>query len=55
MDYLKIEKSDNLHGSVDISGAKNAALPLIAATILSKNDVVLENCPYIILILKEME
>ena len=48
MDYLKIEKSDNLHGSVDISGAKNAALPLIAATILSKNDAVLENLPDVV-------
>ncbi|RDU57896.1 UDP-N-acetylglucosamine 1-carboxyvinyltransferase [Helicobacter sp. MIT 99-5507] len=48
MDYLRIKHSDNLYGSVKISGAKNSALPLIAATILSKNDVVLENLPNVV-------
>ena len=48
MDYLRIKNSENLSGSVKISGAKNAALPLIASTILSKNDVVLENVPSVV-------
>ena len=43
--YLKIKHSPKLKGSVTISGAKNAALPLIAASILSKNDFYLDNVP----------
>ncbi len=36
-----------LHGSVRISGGKNAALPAIAAALLSADDVVLRNMPHI--------
>ena len=43
--YLKIKHSPKLKGSVTISGAKNSALPVIAASILSKNDFYLENVP----------
>ena len=43
--YLKIKHSPKLKGSVKISGAKNAALPVIASSILSKNDFYLENVP----------
>lgn len=43
--YLHIYHSPKLKGSVKISGAKNAALPLIAATILAKNSVNLKNVP----------
>jgi UDP-N-acetylglucosamine 1-carboxyvinyltransferase len=43
--YLHIYYSPNLSGSVEISGAKNAALPLIASTILAKNEVSLSNVP----------
>jgi UDP-N-acetylglucosamine 1-carboxyvinyltransferase len=43
--YLHIYNSPNLSGSVEISGAKNAALPLIASTILAKNEVNLSNIP----------
>lgn len=45
MDYLEIEGGAKLTGSVTIDGAKNAALPLIAATILSKNHVTIDNLP----------
>ena len=38
MDYLKIQGNAKLNGSIDISGAKNAALPLIAMSILAKDD-----------------
>ncbi|MDF2378642.1 MAG: UDP-N-acetylglucosamine 1-carboxyvinyltransferase [Candidatus Gracilibacteria bacterium] len=34
-----------LRGSVDISGSKNAALPILAATLLSKEESVLTNVP----------
>jgi len=37
MNYLQINGGNKLNGSVKISGAKNAALPLLASTILSKN------------------
>jgi len=43
--YLNIKHSPNLSGSIEISGAKNAALPIIASTILAKNSVNLQNVP----------
>ena len=43
--YLKITRSPNLTGEVTISGAKNAALPLIASSILAKNEVEFTNVP----------
>ena len=47
MDYLKIKSSDTLDGTIKISGAKNASLPLIAMTILAKNKVVIKNLPHV--------
>ncbi len=43
--YLHIYHSPKLSGEVKISGAKNAALPLIASTILAKNEALLLNVP----------
>ncbi len=45
MDYLKIHNKTNLHGTITISGAKNASLPLIAMTIVAKNRVEIQNLP----------
>ncbi|MDR0407418.1 MAG: UDP-N-acetylglucosamine 1-carboxyvinyltransferase [Campylobacteraceae bacterium] len=45
MDYLEIEGSKKLNGTVIISGAKNAALPLLACTLLSKTPVCINNIP----------
>lgn len=45
MHYLRINGGKKLSGSIKISGAKNAALPLIALSILSKNEVVIKNLP----------
>ena len=36
-----------IKGEVDISGAKNSCLPLMAASILFKNKVVLKNVPFV--------
>ena len=36
-----------LRGAVPISGAKNSALPLLSACLLTKEEVVLHNCPRI--------
>ncbi len=48
MDYLKIVGKNNLKGEVNISGAKNAALPLLTATILSSNSVNITNLPNVV-------
>jgi len=48
MDYLEIIGQKKLSGSVKISGAKNAALPVIAATILSDETVRLTNLPDVV-------
>ncbi|MFA6192537.1 MAG: UDP-N-acetylglucosamine 1-carboxyvinyltransferase [Sulfurimonas sp.] len=45
MDYLKIQGIKSLNGTIKISGAKNASLPLIAMTILAKNSVHIKNLP----------
>jgi UDP-N-acetylglucosamine 1-carboxyvinyltransferase len=45
LDYLKVIGKKKLQGSVRISGAKNAALPLLASTILSNNQVKINNLP----------
>ena len=48
MDYLKIKGGTKLSGSIQISGAKNSALPVIAATILSDKPVKLTNLPNVV-------
>lgn len=45
MEKLVIQGGKTLHGEVRISGAKNAALPLIAATLLAPGTHVLHNVP----------
>jgi UDP-N-acetylglucosamine 1-carboxyvinyltransferase len=48
LDYLKVIGKKNLEGSVKISGAKNAALPLLASTILSSKKVHISNLPDVV-------
>ncbi len=48
MDYLEIEGGCKLSGNVTISGAKNSALAVIAATILSDKEVTLTNLPNVV-------
>lgn len=45
MDKLVIEGGHPLQGEVTISGSKNAALPIIAATLLTDDKCVLRNIP----------
>lgn len=45
MDKLVIEGGKRLEGSVTISGAKNACLPILAATLLSDDKSVIKNIP----------
>ena len=47
MEKLLIKGGKSLSGQIDCSGAKNAALPVIAASILSSDDVTLKNLPYL--------
>ena len=47
MEKLLIIGGASLKGEISCSGAKNAALPMIAATILSDEDVILKNLPYL--------
>ena len=47
MDKLLIEGGTKLSGNVTISGAKNAALPILAGTLLATETVVLSNVPHL--------
>jgi UDP-N-acetylglucosamine 1-carboxyvinyltransferase len=45
MDYIEIEGGVQLHGHVRVSGAKNAALPIIASLLLTTGETRLRNVP----------
>ncbi len=47
MDKLLITGGKRLSGALRISGAKNAALPILAATVLTDEPVVLDNLPHL--------
>jgi len=47
MDKLKIVGGTKLKGQIRISGAKNSALPAMAASLLTVGDVILENLPMV--------
>ncbi|MGE0103421.1 MAG: UDP-N-acetylglucosamine 1-carboxyvinyltransferase [Blastocatellales bacterium] len=47
MDKFRISGGRPLSGSVSISGAKNSALPCLAATLLTPETVTLRNVPYV--------
>ena len=45
MDSLEIKGGAPLHGEVEISGAKNAVLPILAATLLTRAPCVIRRVP----------
>ena len=47
MEKLLIRGGKTLTGEINCSGAKNAALPVIAASLLTGDDVVLQNLPHL--------
>ena len=47
MEKFVISGQKKLRGEVEIRGAKNAALPILAATLLTKEDCVIDNMPLI--------
>src|SRR4051812_50175162 len=48
MDKIRIRGGRPLHGRLPISGAKNAALPLMAAALLSDETLTLTNLPHLV-------
>lgn len=47
MPKLRIEGGNSLCGVIDIQGAKNSILPIMAATLTTDGECVIENCPNI--------
>ena len=47
MDKLLIKGGRQLHGELRVSGAKNAALPILAATLLADEPVTIGNLPHL--------
>jgi len=47
MDKLRVQGGVRLEGSVRISGAKNSALPAMAAALLTAEQITLENLPMV--------
>lgn len=47
MDRIRISGGNKLHGIIPISGAKNAALPLMIASLLTSDTLTLENVPHL--------
>jgi len=47
MDKLLIQGGNRLQGDITISGAKNAALPILCAGLLTSGDVELSNVPHL--------
>ena len=47
MDKIRIRGGRPLHGSIAIGGAKNAALPLMTACLLTDEPLVLKNLPFL--------
>ena len=45
MDIFRISGGNPLHGKVKVSGSKNSALPLFAASLLTDEETILENVP----------
>lgn len=48
MKLLKVSKQGALNGEIRVQGSKNAVLPIMAAALLTRDAVVLHNCPRIL-------
>ena len=47
MEMIRIQGGKPLRGTIPVSGAKNAALPLMAAALLSDKPLTLTNLPHL--------
>ena len=45
MNYLKVTGGTRLHGELELQGAKNSVLPILAATLLNRGESVIHHCP----------
>ena len=45
MSKLIIDGNKKMEGEIDVQGAKNAVLPILAAAILSDGKNIIHNCP----------
>ena len=45
MDKIRIKGNANLKGNIDVPGSKNASLPILVSSLLSKNNLTLMNVP----------
>ena len=45
MKHISIWGGNSLYGEIDVQGSKNAALPILAATLLNSGESVIKNCP----------
>lgn len=46
-EYLKVKGGEELFGKIQLHGAKNAVLPLLALGVMTEEDVTVKDCPYI--------
>src|SRR6266571_3958965 len=47
MDKLRIKGGHRLQGQLRINGSKNSALPAMAASLLTRDEVILQNLPFV--------
>ncbi len=47
MNKLVVEGGIPLKGGIDVQGAKNAVLPILAAAVLAKDECIIHNCPWL--------
>ena len=45
MDKLIVHGGATLHGTINISGSKNASLPILAASLLTEQEVIIRRVP----------
>lgn len=47
MSYIKVVGKNRLQGELKVQGSKNSCLPMLAASILVNDKIVIHNCPHI--------
>ena len=55
MNKITVRGGNRLFGTVEISGMKNAALPIVFASIVTKSECIIENIPLVDDVLKSIE
>ncbi len=55
MNKITVKGGNRLFGTVEISGMKNAALPIVFASIVTKSECIIENIPLVDDVLKSIE